>query len=319
MNLNDTNVNDDLLVKYLLDEATATERQQVESWINLDPANQKYFNDFKLIIEKSELAPPVHEKDYDALDRLNQRMANEGLIAKQNSFFTWTRAVAAILIVSVSGWLGYTLLNPGKSLVNVQTTSATLKQELPDGSMVTLNKNSQLSANFAGETRAVNLKGEAFFKVEPNPKKPFIIKVNNITVKVVGTSFNVKSRNEHTVVIVETGIVKVSKANQSIELRKGEKIDIADQDLNLSKTLNNSKLYNYYYSNEIVCDQTRLEELVTILNEKFNVKISITKPSLLELPINTTFKDEKLDQILDIIAKTHAIQVVYSGKQILLK
>lgn len=319
MNLNDTNVNDDLLVKYLLDEATATERQQVESWINLDPANQKYFNDFKLIIEKSELAPPVHEKDYDALDRLNQRMANEGLIAKQKPFFTWTRAVAAILIVSVSGWLGYTLLNQGKSLVNVQTTSATLKQELPDGSMVTLNKNSQLSANFAGETRAVNLKGEAFFKVEPNPKKPFIIKVNNITVKVVGTSFNVKSRNEHTVVIVETGIVKVSKANQSIELRKGEKIDIADQDLNLSKTLNNSKLYNYYYSNEIVCDQTRLEELVTILNEKFNVKISITKPSLLELPINTTFKDEKLDQILDIIAKTHAIQVVYSGKQILLK
>jgi transmembrane sensor len=319
MNLNDTNVNDDLLVKYLLDEATATERQQVENWISLDPANQKYFNDLKLIIEKSELAPPVNEKDYDALDRLNQRMENEGLISKQKSFFTWTRAVAAILIVSVSGWLGYTLLTQGKSLVNVQTTSTTLKQELPDGSMVTLNKNSQLSANFSGETRAINLKGEAFFKVEPDKKKPFIIKVNNITVKVVGTSFNVKSRNEHTLIIVETGIVKVSKANQSIELRKGEKIDIADQDLNLSKTFNSSKLYNYYYSNEIVCNQTRLDELVPILNEKFNVKISITKPSLLALPINTTFTSETLDHILYIIAKTHAIQIVYSGKQILLK
>ena len=319
MNLNDTNVNDDLLVKYLLDEATTTERQQVAHWISLDPANQKYLNDFKLIIEKSELKSSVNEKDYDALDRLNQRMEKEGLITKRKSFFTWTRAVAAILIVSVSGWLGYTLFTQGKALVNVQTTSAILKQELPDGSIVTLNKNSQLSANFSGETRAVNLKGEAFFKVEPNPKKPFIIMVNDITVKVVGTSFNVKNRNEHTLIIVETGIVKVSKANQSIELRKGEKIDIADQDLNLSKTLNNSKLYNYYYSNEIVCDQTRLDELIPILNEKFNVKISITKPSLLELPINTTFKDEKLDQILDIIAKTHAIQVIYSGKQILLK
>ena len=319
MNLNDTNVNDDLLVKYLLDEATATERQQVAYWINLDPANQKYFNDFKLIIEKSELTPSADEKDYDALDRLNQRMEKEGLITKHKSFFTWTRAVAAILIISVSGWLGYTLLSQGKSLVNVQTTSATLKQELPDGSIVTLNKNSQLSANFSGETRAVNLKGEAFFKVEPNPKKPFIIKINNITVKVVGTSFNVKSRNEHTLIIVETGIVKVSRADQSIELRKGEKIDITDQDPHLSKTLNNSKLYNYYYSNEIVCNQTRLDELVPILNEKFDVKISITKPSLLELPINTTFKDEKLDQILDVIAKTHAIQVIYSGKQILLK
>ncbi|KQC01760.1 FecR family protein [Pedobacter sp. Hv1] len=318
MNWNATNVNDDLLVKYLLNEATITEQQQVENWISLDPANQKYYNDFKLIIEKSELTD-ADEKDYDALDRLNQRMEKEGLIAKPKSWFTWTRTIAAILIVSVSGWLGYTLLNQGKSLITIQTTTATLKQELPDGSIVTLNKNSQLSANFSGKTRAIELKGEAFFKVEPDQSKPFIIKVNKITVKVVGTSFNIKSRNNHTIVVVETGIVKVSKSNQHIELHKGEKIEIDDQDKQLSKQPNNSKLYNYYYSNEIVCNQTRLDELVPILNEKFNVKITITKPTLLELPINTTFKQETLNQILDIIAKTHALQVVYAGNQILLK
>lgn len=318
MNWNDTNVNDELLVKYLLNEATTIEQQQVENWISLDPANQKYYNDFKLIIEKSELTT-ADEKDYDALDRLNQRMEKEGLIAKPKSWFTWTRTVAAILIVSVSGWLGYTLLNQGKSLVTIQTTTATLKQELPDGSIVTLNKNSQLSANFSGETRAIELKGEAFFKVEPDQNKPFVIKVNNITVKVVGTSFNVKSRNNHTIVVVETGIVKVSKSNQHIELRKGERIEISDEDKQLSKKANNSELYNYYYSNEIVCNQTRLDELVPVLNEKFDVKITITKPTLLELPINTTFKQETLNQILDIIAKTHALQVVYTGNQILLK
>lgn len=319
MNWNDTYVNDDLLVKYLLNEATATERQQVENWISLDPANQKYYNDFKLIIEKSELTAADDEKDYDALDRLHQRMENEGLLAKQKSFFTWKRAVAAVLIISISGWLGYTLLNQEKSLVNIHTTASTLKQELPDGSVVTLNKNSQLSADFSGQTRAVDLKGEAFFKVEPDSEKPFVIKVNNIMVKVVGTSFNVKSRNGHTQVIVETGIVKVSRANQSIELRKGEKIEIDDQLPNLSKESVNSKLYNYYYSNEIVCNRTRLDELVPILNEKFNVKITITRPALQDLPINTTFRKETLDQILNIIADTHAIQVVYGGNQILLK
>ncbi len=145
------------------------------------------------------------------------------------------------------------------------------------------------------------------------------IKVNDITVKVVGTSFNVKSRNHYTVIIVESGIVQVNRSAQNIELSKGEKVSIDEKQLDFSKEQNNSRLYNYYYSNELVCNQTRLDELVPILNEKFNVKIIITKPALQELPINTTFKNTTLDQILKVIAGTHAIEVVYANNQILLK
>lgn len=319
MNGNATPMNDDLLVKYLLDEATTIEREQVEAWLNADPANQKYLNDFQLIIEKSELTSAAVEQDHEALARLNQRMQNEGLLTRPKTFFTSTRAAAAILILGVSTWFAYTLWNQQAPPIQVQTSSNTLQQELPDGSVVTLNKNSQLSTHFSSDERTVELKGEAFFEVSPDPDKPFVIKVNDVTVKVVGTSFNIKGRDAHTIVIVETGIVKVSRANQQVELRKGEKVEVGELNAPLTKKENNSALYNYYYSNELVCNQTRLDELVPILNEKFNTKITITRPELQALPINTTFKNKDLRQILYIIAKTHALQVDYSGNQILLK
>jgi transmembrane sensor len=319
MNRNATPINDDLLVKYLLDEASATERQQVEAWLQDDPSHQQYYQHFKLILQKSELNNSDTTQDHEALARLNERMQQEGLLSNRKPFFSWTRAVAAILILGVSTWFAYTLINQEAPAIQVQTTTNTLQQELADGSIVTLNKNSALSTQFTTNERLVNLKGEAFFKVSANAKKPFVIKVDGLTVKVIGTSFNVKSRNEHIVVIVESGIVKVSKANQSVELRKGEKVELIGPNASLTKEKNNSSLYNYYYSHEIVCQQTRLDELVPILNEKFDTKITITRPALQELPINTTFKEETLDQILDVIAKTHGLQVIYSGNQILLK
>ena len=91
---------------------------------------------------------------------------------------------------------------------------------MPDGSVITVNKNSTLSypSEFKGKTREVALNGEAFFKVTPNKEKPFIIHVNDVTVRVVGTSFNIRSEKGKTEVIVETGIVQVTKNKRTVSL-----------------------------------------------------------------------------------------------------
>lgn len=321
MNPNDTFVNDDILVKYLLGEADTNEQLSVEKWISAAPENQKYLNDFKLILEKSQLSANTDEKDYDALARLNARMERTEIRPKQTPLFYWVRVAAAVLVVSMVGWFTYSFFNPYNRPVIVETTTATLKQPLSDGSLVILNKHSKISylQRFSGKTRTISLQGEAFFNVEPDQSKPFIIKVNEVTVSVLGTSFNVKSRNGQTSVVVESGTVKVSKLNDSIELTKGEKVNINKGDLSLKKQVNKGLLYSYYYRNELVCDHTPLRELVAILNEKFNVNIIITKPALEELTINTTFKDESLQEILQILAKTFNFNIEQRANQILIK
>jgi transmembrane sensor len=69
----------------------------------------------------------------------------------------------------------------------------------------------------------------------------------------------------------------------------------------------------------LVCDGTPLSDLVAVLNEKFKSNIVIVNPALKALPISTTFKNESLKEILNVIAETFKIKVEYGQDMIKLK
>jgi ferric-dicitrate binding protein FerR (iron transport regulator) len=86
--------------------------------------------------------------------------------------------------------------------------------------------------------------------------------VNEVLVTVVGTSFNIKSENGNTEIVVETGIVRVTRSGKTVELIAGEKIIMSANGSNATKEKVSDKLYNYYRSKEFVCDDTPLWKLV---------------------------------------------------------
>ncbi len=320
------NMNDDLLVKYLVGETDADENAAVEFWLKADEKNLNYYNGFKKIWEDSLLIAAENKTiDEDAAwKRLQNRIHDkdvEVLTPKKSSVY-WLRIAASILLISTLGWLGYSYFeNKSNTLIQIYASNSTLNDTLPDGTTVTLNKNSSLSyvSKFKGKTRPVTLKGEAFFHVSPDKTKPFIITINDVTVQVVGTSFNVKNKNGKTIVDVETGIVKVSKNKDQVELRHGEKVVIADHKPELLKSTSKGRLYNYYRNKELVCDETPLQDLVEALNEIYDVNIIIKNPSLKEKPLTTVFKDQSLDQVLEIIQETFRIEIERKNNQILLE
>ncbi len=320
------NMNDDLLVKYLVGETDADENAAVEFWLKADEKNLNYYNGFKKIWEDSLLIAAENKTiDEDAAwKRLQNRIQDKEvkvLTPKKSSVY-WLRIVASILLISTLGWLGYSYFeNKSNTLIQIYASNSTLNDTLPDGTTVTLNKNSSLSyvSKFKGKTRPVTLKGEAFFHVSPDKTKPFIITINDVTVQVVGTSFNVKNKNGKTTVDVETGIVKVSKNKDQVELRHGEKVVIADHKSELLKSTSKGKLYNYYRNKELVCDETPLQDLVEALNEIYDVNIIIKNPSLKEKPLTTVFKDQSLDQVLEVIQESFRIEIERKNNQILLE
>jgi transmembrane sensor len=167
-----------------------------------------------------------------AWDRFRKRVGTDRKTqapVKQRNF-SWMQMAGAIVVVVGIALISYVVINNAivKELV-VQADQTIVNDTLPDGSIVTLNKGSQISypSRFKSKTREVVLKGEAFFKVEPNKNKPFIVRANNIQITVVGTSFNVKTENGITEVVVETGIVQVTTTDKTVELTAGERATVS--------------------------------------------------------------------------------------------
>lgn len=316
-------INDELLVKCLLGEATAEEQAQVQEWINDNESNRKYHEQLQLIWEQSKaLAASQQADEHKAWKRFQQRIHQPGQASLPVKNFHWLRIAALIIIIAGAAWIGLTLItgSPAPDIL-MATNDAVLTETLSDGSVITLNKKSLLTypEKFKGNKRQVSLKGEAFFAVAPDSKKPFIIQSNHVTITVVGTSFNVRNLGNATEVIVETGVVRVTHNNNSIELKPGEKITIDEDDLTLVKNKQEDKLYNYYRTKEFVCDNTPLWKLVYALNEAYNAQIEIANPKIRNLPVNTTFNNESLDRILEIIQLTFNISVSRSGDKIILR
>lgn len=293
-------------MKYLLGEASEPEKQAVLAWVAADASNRQYFNQFKLIWDTSKdlaLQSPVDENR--AWQRFQQRVHQKPAAPVKKisySFFRVAVAIALLIGLSFGGYFLYDSMKPVKDLV-VYTESQVIKDTLPDGSQVTLNKRSLLSypPTFKGNKREVVLKGEGFFNVTPNKKKPFIIHAGETDITVVGTSFNVRNIDGNTEVVVETGIVRVTKNGQTIVLKAGERTTVNAESKTPVKEEVTDKLYNYYRTKEFVCDDTPVWKLIDVINEAYDVNIQIKNEKLKQEKINAPFINQSLDQVLNVI------------------
>ena len=320
---------DELLVKSMLDEASIAEQIEINQWLLDDDDNQRYFEHFELIWNESKRLAHTSTVDENAAwERFKARTTakdreTEVMPMYPKPVFRILRMVAMVLMTAGVGWLSYIFATRSSSdeMLTVSSGMETLTDTLPDGSIVTLNRKSSISypQQFEGKTREVRLTGEAFFDVKPDKSKPFLISVNDVTVKVVGTSFNVKDNAEKTEVIVETGIVEVSRDTQRIRITPREEATIVKASAEMRKSITADEFHNYYRTRRLFCDGTPLWRLVEILNEAYEADIVIGNERLKNLPINTTFNQNSLESILGVVSETLSLKVEHHGDQIILK
>ncbi|WP_153799917.1 FecR domain-containing protein [Foetidibacter luteolus] len=320
-------MNDDLLVKYLLEEASADEQSLVKSWLAEGGDNPKYFEQLRRIWQESlKLAAESKVDENEAWQRfkagLRQTAEEIPVVPMRPEKLGWLRVAAAVFVVIMAGMAAYFYLGKGDAgqPVLVQSFNRVINDTLPDGSVVTLNKNSSLAYNskLTGDTRSVTLQGEAFFNVTPDKSKPFVIAVNNVTVTVVGTSFNVKSNSSNTEVIVETGIVEVAKQQKAVRLKPKEKVVVPNVAEELVKQKSTDELYNYYRTGMFTCDDTPLPRVVEVLNEVFGSRVVIDSERLKKERLNTTLP-YNLEEALKLIAETLKARIEKQGNHILIK
>ena len=322
-------IHEDLLVKYLLGETSPDDNARVEAWLAADAANRHFYNHFQLIWRESrhlgDNANAADDQTDAAWQKFRQKIHRPAhLQAVKDAPVRMTRpiwvkiAAAALLAASITG-IVYLAKGPAPDR-QLASTTAPLNDTLPDGSLITLNKQSDIRypANFNKQRTVQLLKGEAFFKIASDKEKPFKVYTDNVTITVLGTSFNVRNKGNATEIIVESGLIRVTDSIHDVLVHPSEKLILHRGDTSLTKEAATSQLYKYYRTREFICDNTPLPQLAASLEEAYDVKI-VVDPSLSHLQINTVFRNLSLEQILKIIEQTFGIRATSAGSQYILQ
>jgi len=235
-------------VKYITGAATASERQEVLSWLSESEKNRRYFDELKDVYEAARSVQEnslyntekswerVKSKHYrNQLEKLRQENSN-------NARKIWRDIIkyAAILTLAVTAVFYGLYLSKGKPLTNTADVWSTIEAPfgsrahltLADSTEVWLNAGSKLRyrSSFAKNNRKVYLDGEAYFSVSHDEANQFVVKTSHVDIKVYGTEFNVKAYGDED--IIQTTLVKGSislvgdlikkSGKESIELKPNQ-------------------------------------------------------------------------------------------------
>jgi len=322
-------IDEDRLIRYILGEANAEEKEQVTLWAEANELNARKLEEFKFILDsgkKMAAQSPADENAQWEKFKLKREQAGATTNVRAiNSNVKWLQ-MAAAAVVLIGGLLAGLYFYAGKT--NVKGALILFKTEkdirtvtLPDGSEIVLNSYSGVSysSDFL-KNRSILLNGEAFFKVKHDASLPFVVRTGSVKIQDIGTAFNVRSKAQQVEVVVESGSISVHENNLSANVNAREKIRINAGDKQLHVEKNNDLLYTYYRSNEFVADNTPLWQVVETLNDAYSAHIAIENNSLRNIPLTVTLKRESLDKVLQVIASTiPEIHLVKNGDNIVLK
>ena len=213
----------------------------------------------------------VYEDDLRELHRAMGVRSRHGRSA--GSWLAWSAAAFVLLLVMAGEYYFLKLDAVPQEKVSYVTSPASKGEfVLPDGSHVWLNSSSSLSFD-SSSPRQVKLEGEGFFDVARKDGEPFVVSTGAVSVKVLGTRFNVRSSShfDREEVSLLSGRVEISSAGGSAILSPGEKAEffggviekeVADVSFDCSWT-----------GQELVFDDASLSDIITGLEHWYNVNI----------------------------------------------
>ena len=304
-------INEGVLFAYLGKELDSNTAAKVEEWINASAENKSSFEETKSIWEitgEMKIKPVVVDAE-KAWKNVNNDISQDNVVQlKPKRNMVWVGIAASVIIL-----LGVTLFfRPGGdsplNVTELQAQNELLETQLPDGSLIALNTNSIISypENFEGNERRVELKGEAFFDVERDETKPFIVDLpNDFEVRVLGTSFNIRAdeKDSITEVLVASGKVEVSTKTEKVLLEKNEKAIIDNATGKITKTkIENANTDLFWKTKTLEFDGVMITKVCEVLEEVYEEEVRWECGE--EKPLNTSFKDESLEGVLDVISAT---------------
>lgn len=231
----------------------------------------------------------------------------------------WWWAAAAVLVLTISSVVLWR--NIGRPEM-VQTTYGEIReQQLPDGSKVMLNANSEITYSEGwekGAEREVWLKGEAFFQVQKTPSKSrFVVHADRFDVIVTGTKFNVVNRHDKTnVMLTEGSVIIKTKDGKEIHMQPGDFVDITNEQPEKKPAREENILA--WREKKLFFDNTPLKEAVKKIEEHYGVSIAVTNDTVGNTPISGILPNDNLDVLLQALEALTEFKVTRNERTIVI-
>ena len=226
--------------------------------------------------------------------------------------------VAAAAVVAVVSVLGYrTIDGSAAQPVNFASVSGKSKVTLPDGSKVTLNTGSSVTydKSFGRKTRRVHAEGRAFFDVAKDVKKPFVIDIDGLEIRVLGTRFDVDPRPDKVVVNLIEGSVALSNAasgnGRTMSAGEVAVYDKVSGELSISKGDVRGPML--WCSDRLSFSDATLDDVCRDLSQWYGVNVVLAENLYGKGCINFTITDESLESVLSIISSTTRVNYRFEG------
>lgn len=351
---------EEIIQQYLDGTATKADLEYLLNWMKASRENVKYFNQICSIWENTTNIGESENGIQDALKNLNARInafeeENQAqkllFIEPTKSYFLLRFAAIIILLLGVSIFFFLISKKPVHKSPEWVTIIAPRSQKsqviLSDGTKVWLNSGTVLKykSNYGEKERQILLNGEAYFCVAKNPQKPFFVHAANITVRAIGTTFNVRCYSEDNIIettliegkvqVTDNGsgnhqnIVYLLPSQRAIFNRKDNKLLVAKTEPESERPRQNENTVSYiqpksiesvisWKNEQLVFENESFDELTKRLERWYNVDIQIINPSRIihDSYTGKFVNNETLEQVLKIVSRTTPIKFNIQNKKV---
>ena len=181
--------------------------------------------------------------------------------------------------------------------------------ELADGTRVWLNAESRLRypVAFMGKERKVEMEGEVYFEVAKNREKPFIVTVNGVDIRVLGTSFNVSAYQEEVVTTLVEGKVQLKRGDEQVVLSPNQQAIWSDDKFKVKQV--DARNYVLWKEGIFYFEDVDLERILDDMARWYNVNIFYMNPTLKKMKFSVEIKRyEDINEILRRIEQTKRVK-----------
>jgi putative anti-sigma factor len=181
--------------------------------------------------------------------------------------------------------------------------------ELADGTRVWLNAGSRLRypVVFTGEERRVEMDGEVYFEVVKNQGKPFIVAVNGVDIRVLGTSFNVSAYQEDVVTTLVEGKVQLKRGDEQVVLSPNQQAIWSDDKFKVKQV--DARNYVLWKEGIFYFEDVDLERILDDMARWYNVNIFYMNPTLKKMKFSVEIRRYgDINEILRRIEQTKRVK-----------
>ena len=195
---------------------------------------------------------------------------------------------------------------------------------LADGTKVCLNAGTKLTypIAFVGKERRVRLEGEGYFEVKRDENKPFIVEINGMEVKVLGTSFNLRSfaaDNRSTATLI-SGKIEVKTSSRRVELSPNHQADLWVGENKLDVREVDAAVYSAWTKGRFVFRRERLETILDDVSRWYNVTVFYEQSSAKDILFSGIMERyADISKTLEMLEKTGKVSFIIDEQKIIVR